>query len=83
MLRAMRDSISHSKYKINSIKDNFEIVFDNDEQGYNFHERFTASELFHFFDLHTVLYKIQLYLILISELVPLLTTCFLKKSIDT
>ncbi|HEY9756721.1 MAG TPA: hypothetical protein V6C97_16250, partial [Oculatellaceae cyanobacterium] len=80
---AIRDSISHFKYTINFTEDSFEILFDNDEEGYAFHERFTASELFHFFDLHTVLYKIQLYLILIFELIPLLSVWFLKRPIAT
>lgn len=77
-IRAIRDSISHSHYKINPIGNTFEIAFDNDEKGYSFHEKFSAKEFYHFFDLFTLLYKFQLHLLIIVELLPLLVTCLLK-----
>jgi hypothetical protein len=78
-VRAIRDAISHPNYKIIPIGDSFDIAFDSDEEGYNFHERFSAKEFFHFFDLFTVLYKIQLHLLIIIELLPILATFLLKE----
>lgn len=78
-VRAIRDSIAHYKYKIIPVGDSFDIAFDNDEEGYNFHESFSAKEFYHFFDLYTVLYKIQLHLLIIIELLPVLATCLLKE----
>jgi hypothetical protein len=78
-VRAVRDSIAHFKYSIHKNGDEFEIEFDNDKRGYHFHEKFSQKDFYKFFDVHTLLYKFQLTLLLIVELLPLLSTHFLKR----
>jgi hypothetical protein len=78
-VRAIRDSIAHFQYNIRKIGNGFEIIFDNDKMGYNFHETFSLKDFYRFFDLHTLLYKFQLYLLIIIELLPIVATSLLKK----
>ena len=69
-VRAIRDSIAHSKYQIKG----HTIEFCNTTHGYNFHKIFSAEEFYHFSDLHTSLYKFQLVLLIIIELLPVLAS---------
>ena len=78
-MRAIRDAIVHSHYLINTVNNDDIIKFDNVEEGYDFHEQFTLKEFYHFFDVHTVLYKFQIILLYIIELLPVLTTHLVKK----
>lgn len=73
-VRAIRDAIAHGWFKICLLENDWAIEFDNDEEGYSFHKRFSRKEFTKFFDLHTLLYKIQLHLLIILELLPILTT---------
>lgn len=79
-VRAIRDAIAHGWFKINLLENDWAIEFDNDEEGYSFHKRFSRKEFTRFFDLHTLLYKLQLHLLTILESLPILTTHFHKQS---
>lgn len=79
-VRAIRDSTAHGQFEIHSSGDDWEIKFDNNEEGYNFHKRFSKKEFTKFFDLHTMLYKFQLHLLIIIELLPILVTHFYKQT---
>jgi hypothetical protein len=74
-VRAIRDAISHFRYSIEKSK----IEFSNNTHGYSYHKTFSDEEFYHFFDLHTLLYKLQLALLTIIELVPVLATHFYKR----
>lgn len=78
-VRAIRDAIAHAHFSIVNNGTNEVIEFNNNEGGYHFRERFTLKEFHHFFDLHTLLYKFQILLLYIIELLPVLTTHLLKK----
>ena len=78
-VRAIRDSIAHSKYEIHKTNKGYEIEFNNFGHGYRFHKIFTDEEFYEFFDLHTLLYKFQLTLLIIIELLSLLATHFFKR----
>ena len=73
-VRAIRDSIAHSRYRIEGRT----VEFNNTTHGYNYHKVFSNEEFYHFFDLHTLLYKFQLVLLIIIELLPVLATHFYK-----
>lgn len=75
-IRAIRDATAHGHFKIHSLGNHWEVEFDNNEKGYNFHKRFSRKEFTKLFDLHTLLYKFQLHLLIILELLPILTTHF-------
>jgi len=76
-VKATRDSIAHGHFLIHKIADGYEIEFNNNE--YPFHKLFSKREFEKFFDLCTILYKFQLCLLIIIELLPILTTHLLKK----
>jgi hypothetical protein len=78
-VRAIRDAIAHAHFSITNNGTDDLIEFDNNEKGYHFTESFTLKEFHHFFDTHTVLYKFQMLLLYIIELLPVLTTHLLKK----
>lgn len=80
-VRAIRDAIAHSHYSVVKAKGEDIINFDNVEEGYDFHEQFTVKEFHHLFDVHTVLYKFQIILLYIIELLPVLTTHLVEKPI--
>ena len=73
-VRAIRDATAHGRFKIHLLENDWAIDFDNDEKGYSFHKSFSRKEFTKFFDLHTLLYKLQLHLLIIIELLPILTT---------
>lgn len=77
-VKAIRDSIAHGHFLIRKIADGYEIEFSNDD--YPFHKLFSKREFEKFFDLYTILYKFQLTLLIIIELLPILTTHLLKKT---
>ena len=76
--KAIRDSIAHGHFSFKKTADGYEIEFKNDD--YPFHQVFTKLELQKFFDLYTMLYRRQLLLLFIIELIPHLTTYFIKES---
>jgi hypothetical protein len=78
-VRAIRDATAHGRFKIHSLQNDWVIEFNNDNEGYCFHKRFTRKEFTKFFDLHTRLYKVQLHLLVILELLPILATHFHKQ----
>lgn len=78
-VRAIRDAIAHAWFEIFMLQNDWAIEFDNDEKGYSFHKRFSRKEFTEFFDLHTLLYKLQLHLLVILELLPILTTHLRKR----
>ena len=79
-VRAIRDATAHGRFKIHMLGNDWMIEFDNDEEGYSFCKRFSQKEFTKFFDMHTLLYKLQLHLLVILELLPILATHFHKQS---
>ncbi len=79
-VRAIRDAFSHHQYSILEVGGELQISFCNNLHGYSFTETFTQREFNKFFDLHTLLYKLQLALLSIIELLPILTTHFLTQN---
>lgn len=77
-VRAIRDATAHGRFEIKRVRNDWEIEFHNETGGYHFHKRFSRKEFTKFFDLHTMLYKLQLHLVVILELLPILTTHFLR-----
>jgi hypothetical protein len=78
-VRAIRDAIAHAHFFITNNGTDDIIEFNNNEKGYRFKESFTLKEFHHFFNIHTLLYKFQMLLLYIIELLPVLTTHFHKK----
>jgi hypothetical protein len=78
-VKAIRDSIAHGHFLIRKIADEYEIEFNNNEKGYQFHKLFSKKEFQKFFDLYTILYKFQFTLLIIIELLPILTTHLFKQ----
>lgn len=79
-VRAIRDATAHRWFKIRLSKNDWAMKFDNDEKGYTFHKQFSRKEFTRFFDLHTLLYKLQLHLLIVLELLPILTTHLRKQA---
>lgn len=73
-VRAIRDATAHGRFKIYSLESEWGIEFDNKKEGYNFHKHFSREEFIRFFDLHTLLYKLQLNILIILEMLPILAT---------
>lgn len=78
-VRAIRDATAHAKFKITTLQNGWEISFSNHEHGYHFDRQFKDYEFFRFFDKFTLLYKSQLILLLLFEMLPVLSIHFLKK----
>lgn len=76
--RAIRNAIAHGHFKLLFSKKDWEIEFDNQEHGYSYFRKFSSKEFTKFFDLKTMLFKFQMYLLLIIELLPILSTHFSK-----
>jgi hypothetical protein len=78
-VRAIRDATAHAQFKITILQNGWEISFSNHDEGYHFDKQFKDYEFFRFFDRFTLLYKSQLILLLLFEMLPVLSTHFLKK----
>ena len=65
-VRAIRDALSHFKYKIVEKQGIVSINFNNQDKGYDFDKKFTKHEYQIFVQNFNVLYKIQAYLIWLS-----------------
>jgi hypothetical protein len=78
-VRVIRNSIAHALFSTRQIGKEYEIEFNNVD--FQYHEVLSIKEIGKFFDLHTMLYKRQLTLFFIIELLPLLSTHFLKKPV--
>jgi len=81
-VRAIRDATAHSKFNITILQDGWTITFNNHDPkyGYSFDKHFKDIEFIRFFDKFTLLYKSQLILLLIFEMLPILTTHFWSKN---
>lgn len=75
--KAIRDSIAHGHFNLEKTAEGYKIEFNNDK--YPYHQVFSKSELHRFFDMYTMLYKRQLLLMFIVELIPTLSRHFIKK----
>lgn len=75
-VRALRDATAHAWFDIEDEEDEWIVVFDNLTDGYSFERSFSREEFRRFFDLHTLLYKIQLQLVCVQELLPILADRF-------
>jgi hypothetical protein len=73
-VRAIRDATAHGHFRIHLLKNDWAIDFDNNKDGYSFQKNFSRNEFTRFFDMHTLLYKLQLHLLVILELLPILAT---------
>jgi len=73
-VNAIRDAISHAKFKINST--NYQITFDNHEKGYNFTLTKTVEELLFFYEDYDKMLKLQSRLLSITLLIALLKADF-------
>ena len=54
-VRAIRDATAHGQFKIHSSGNDWQVEFNNSEEGYNFHKRFSRKEFIKFFDLHSAI----------------------------
>lgn len=81
-VRAIRDATAHSRFSIAILQDGWTITFSNHDpiHGYFFDKQFKDIEFIRFFDKFTLLYKSQLILLLIFEMLPILTTHFWNKN---
>jgi hypothetical protein len=73
-VNAIRDSISHAKFKINST--NYQITFENIGKGYNFVLTKTVDELLSFYQDYDKMLKLQSKLLSITLLMALLKADF-------
>jgi hypothetical protein len=73
-VRAIRDAIAHGHFRIEMLSGDWVIEFNNNEHSYNFNKHFSREDFFEFFDYHTLLYKLQLALLMVLELLPILVT---------
>ncbi|MCW4023341.1 MAG: hypothetical protein NWF02_09305 [Candidatus Bathyarchaeota archaeon] len=71
-VKAIRDSIAHGHFSFRKNTGGYEIEFDNGE--YPFHRLFSKKDFEKFFDSYTLLYKFQLTLLNLIELLPILST---------
>lgn len=62
---AVRDAISHYKYKLSQVGDSWEIQFSNNEKGWNFNEKFSRNEFIKFLHDCDFLYRAQITLIML------------------
>lgn len=60
---AVRDAISHYRYKINKIGDLWEIVFNNTEKGWNFNQKYSYDEFLRFLDNNHKMFISQLIIV--------------------
>jgi hypothetical protein len=78
-VHAIRDATAHGHFKINLAVDNeWSIEFNNNEKGYSYQKSFSRLEFQRFFNQHSLLYKFQLSLWNILELLTLIATYFPK-----
>jgi len=79
-VRAIRNAVAHGHFKVEMMHGDWVIEFnDKDDHSYNFNQRFSREEFLEFFDRHTLLYKLQLALLMVVELLPILVTHFHKQ----
>jgi hypothetical protein len=63
--KAIRDSLSHGRYKIISLPNSWEIHFNNNKDGYNFNEKYSYDEFIRFLDNNHKLYISQLVILML------------------
>ena len=79
-VRAIRDSTAHAQFKLISLEKGWEISFINNKCGYSFDKQFKDKEFIKFFDNFTMLYKSQLILLMLFEMLPILSIHFLNNN---
>lgn len=77
-VRAIRDAVSHKRYNIISDQYDWTVTFSNTNGGYHFTQTYNRNEFIRFFDQHTLLYKIQLWILIVMELLALFSTYLCK-----
>jgi hypothetical protein len=77
-VRAIRDSTAHAQFLIKTFENGWNISFSNHLGGYSFDRQFDDKEFIIFFDNFTLLYKSQLILLMLFEMLPILSIHFLK-----
>jgi hypothetical protein len=60
---AVRDAITHTKFKINKIGDLWEIEFNNNEKGWNFTRKYSYEEFISFLDNNHKMFVSQLMIV--------------------
>ena len=78
-VRAIRDAIAHGHFKIEMLERDWSIEFSHNEHGYKFNQSFSHEKFSELFDLHTLLYKLQLHLFIVLELLPIMATHLRKQ----
>lgn len=73
-VRAIRDAVGHAHFRVDADDDPWSVHFENTGHGYDFARSYQRGEFHAFFDSHTILYKIQLQLVTVTELLPILAT---------
>lgn len=80
-VKAIRDATAHGHFQIHRVKDNdWALEFNNKTKGYNFHKVFSREEFQRFIDQHSLLYKFQIHIWMIFELLPLLASHLHKQT---
>lgn len=82
-VRAIRDAVSHKRYRVTSDQNGWTVAFSNTEGGYHFLQTYSRSEFIHFFDHHTLLYKIQLEILIVMELLTIFANYLCKDFAST
>ena len=77
-VRAIRDAVSHKRYRVTSDQNGWKVTFSNTEGGYHFLQTYNHSDFIHFFDQHTLLYKIQIEILIVMELLTIFATYLCK-----
>ena len=70
-IRAIRDAVSHKKYTLSDGQPGWILTFNNSDHGYNFTKVYKGRDFIHFFDKHTLLFKFQIMLLNVIELLSL------------
>ena len=78
-VRTIRDLTAHCKFKLTISPKSWEISYNSHSDGWNFERTFNDKEFVRFFDKFTLLYKSQLILLLIFEMLPVLTLHFWRR----
>lgn len=75
-IRAIRNAIAHGYFTITFSKGNWELDISNEDMGSTFNKKFTSIEFKEYFNLATLLFKVQWHLLIILTLLTILATHF-------
>ncbi|MGD0451478.1 MAG: hypothetical protein ABSA79_10555 [Candidatus Bathyarchaeia archaeon] len=73
-VKAIRNAVAHCRFIISQQGHSWVIVFNNNQEGSNFNRTYSQEDFENFFDRHSLLYKFQLHLWMLLELLPLFAT---------